>query len=572
MVEGQAGVSPTKYRPVLEIGRGGMATVCLALVHGPAGFNKLQVIKRLRPALAADPEFLQMFLDEARLAGRINHPNVVQTNEVGFDGQFYFIAMEYLDGQTLEFVNRTLQKTGGNLPLPMHLLVLTETLAGLHFAHELADFDGSPLNVVHRDVSPQNVMIGYDGHVKLLDFGIAKAADSSADTRTGVMKGKCAYMSPEQFGGARVDRRADVFAVGVMLWRALTGKRLWKGLSELEIFTKLSHAEIPTPRSVKDDVPEELERICMRALHPKREDRFQTAAEFQSALEDYMISANMRASEREIGKYLSDLFGDRREMVRAAVEAQVRQAPGAEARPSSAPAPASTSAEVRHLWSLIPSSASSPSDVAPVLGASNDIREAHSSAVDVPPRRRVRVSMLVSVGTAAVAVLVFAATRSLRPLPAPAAAPPLAEPAEAVPSMPQVVRLTIHATPEEAKLYLDDIPLDGNPATGVFPRDGASHRVRAEAPGYTTKREIANFDTSMVAVDVALDHEKATKPMLWSQAPRTRHAPPVAPPPSAQVDHEPVPTALPLPPAPPPKPPGPGTKWLPVDPADPWPR
>src|SRR5262249_8752669 len=165
-----------------------------------------------------------MFLAEARLAARINHPNVVQTNEVGFDGQFYYIVMAYIEGPSLENIVRRL---GASFPLNLHLYILLQALAGLHEAHELKDFEGRPLNVVHRDVSPHNIMVSYEGEVKILDFGIAKAADSGGNTRTGIMKGKCAYMAPEQYGSGDVDRRADVFAAGVCLWQAITGARLW---------------------------------------------------------------------------------------------------------------------------------------------------------------------------------------------------------------------------------------------------------------------------------------------------------------------------------------------------------
>jgi len=170
-----------KYRPIFELGRGGMANVILAVVQGPGGFNKLQVIKQLRSELALDPEFLTMFLDEARLSARINHSNVVQTNEVGHDGRHYFIAMEYLEGQSLEAFLRRAHTMGG-LPLQMFLKIIVDSLEGLHYAHELADFEGNHLHVVHRDVSPQNIFVTYDGVTKVLDFGIAKAADSSSDT------------------------------------------------------------------------------------------------------------------------------------------------------------------------------------------------------------------------------------------------------------------------------------------------------------------------------------------------------------------------------------------------------
>ena len=205
-----------------------MAVVHLAVMHAQAGFNKLLVIKQIHERFTVDPEVLGMFLDEARLAARLSHPNVVQTNEVGQDGERHFLTMEYLDGQPL---NRVLwrMKDRGGLPLGLHLRVLADVLAGLHYAHELVDYDGSPLGVVHRDVTPHNVFVTYDGAVKVVDFGIAKARDALTHTKVGIIKGKIAYMAPEQARGETVDRRADVFAVGVMLWEAVTGTRPWKG-------------------------------------------------------------------------------------------------------------------------------------------------------------------------------------------------------------------------------------------------------------------------------------------------------------------------------------------------------
>ncbi len=232
-----------KYRFVATLGHGGMAEVFLAVALGPAGFNKLQVIKRLRPNLAEDPDLCAMFLDEARLAARLNHRNVVQTNEVDrVDGQ-YFMAMEYLDGQPLHRILVQAKKLGRPLPLPAISRVLCDALAGLHYAHQLADYDGAPLGVVHRDVSPQNIFVTYDGQVKIVDFGIAKAARRAVETETGVIKGKVSYMAPEQAFGD-VDGRADVFAVGVVLWELVAGRRLWQGMGDPEILGALVR-EVP---------------------------------------------------------------------------------------------------------------------------------------------------------------------------------------------------------------------------------------------------------------------------------------------------------------------------------------
>jgi serine/threonine-protein kinase len=236
-----------KYRLLAELGRGGMATVYLALVSGPVGFHKLVVIKQIGGEFAEEPEFLTMFLDEARLAARLNHPNVVQTNEVGQDGLRHFICMEYLEGQPLTAVTRRLVRQKPVLSLGMQLRIAVDALAGLHYAHELADFDGTPLGVVHRDVSPHNIFVTYTGQVKVVDFGIAKAMSSASATRPGVLKGKVAYMSPEQARGDAVDRRADIFAMGVILWEMATGKRLFHGLPEIQIVQAVLQADIPRP-------------------------------------------------------------------------------------------------------------------------------------------------------------------------------------------------------------------------------------------------------------------------------------------------------------------------------------
>ncbi len=323
----QPGSSARGTRLLLELGRGGMGIVYLALAHGHGGFTKLKVVKRLRPDIADDPRARQMFLDEAKLAARLLHPNIVQTNEVGFDGKHYFMEMEYLEGQSFDALQRRAGGLDVAIPLDTQLWIITQTLAGLHHAHEQRDLNGTPLNVVHRDVSPHNVFLTYDGAVKVLDFGIAKAADTQSETTTGVVKGKATYMAPEQAAHKPTDRRADIFACGVMLWQAVTGQRLWAGMNDFQIYVKLTEGTIPSPRSVQPEVSEALDAICVKALAPAAANRYGTAAEMQSAIEDHLEATGTKAGPKTVAKLLGELFAERRAQVQAEIEARSKGAP-----------------------------------------------------------------------------------------------------------------------------------------------------------------------------------------------------------------------------------------------------
>jgi serine/threonine-protein kinase len=313
-----------KYQLIAELGHGGMAEVYLAVAAGPANFNKLAVIKQIRPQFAEDPEFLTMFLDEARLAARLNHPNVVQTNEVGADDGRYFISMEYLEGQPLNrILSRVTREKDNELTLGMQLRVVVEALAGLHHAHELCDYDGTPLAVVHRDISPHNVFVTYAGQVKVVDFGIAKALSSSSETRTGVLKGKIAYMAPEQAMGERVDRRADIFSVGMVLWEVLAGRRMFKGVPDVAALQRIVSGDLPSPRSVQPLVPERLDALCMKALAPRREDRHESAAVLATDLEAAMDELGLKGSPREVGKLVEKYFESERARIKVLVEAHL---------------------------------------------------------------------------------------------------------------------------------------------------------------------------------------------------------------------------------------------------------
>ena len=524
---GPGGNTLGKYRLIAELGHGGMAEVFLAVVRGPAGFNKLVVIKQIRPQLAEDPEFLGMFLDEARLAARLSHPNVVQTNEVGQEGERYFIAMEYLEGQPLNRVLHRLQKSGG-LPLGMHLQILCDALAGLQHAHELADYDGTPLDVVHRDVTPHNVFVTYDGQVKVVDFGIAKALNSSSETRSGVLKGKVAYMAPEQARGERVDRRADVFSVGVMLWEAATGKRLWKGVPDITILQRLLSGAIPSPREVRPDVPEALDQIVTRALSHHREDRYATAAELQLAIEHYLESIGERVHERDVGRMVVANFEADRAKIKAIIDEQLRAKPTAIGDAALLPI-----IDPHTHSSVIGTGGGSVSEVSsrkveivggPASSVSYSGQSAlfsHSASSPNAAGGRSRRGILAAVavaGGALLAVLFWQMTKS--PPPPPAAATPAsgaitaavapAAPAGAVAAVTEV-EIAVSARPAEAKLFLDGKPLAGNPFKGKLPKDGATHLLRVEAAGYAAHTESLTLERDR-SMDVVLAKEAETRP------------------------------------------------------------
>jgi serine/threonine-protein kinase len=315
-----------KYQLIAEIARGGMGVVYLAMIQGPGNFNKLVVVKELKPELVEEPTFLTMFLDEARLAARLSHPNIVQTNEVGNDGDRYYLAMEYLDGRGFDHVRRRARSTGSGLSLAMSLRVLCDMLAGLDYAHRLTDFDGTPLGVVHRDVSPQNVFVTFDGQVKLLDFGIAKAADSTHETRAGVFKGKVAYMSPEQARGTKVDPRADVFSTGVMLWEILTGRRTREGQNDQEKLWALVAADLPRASSIKPSVPPELDEICARAMAWDRDERYASARDLGDDLERYLAKTGEIVTARDLAARVTEMFREDRTTTNALIEAYVANA------------------------------------------------------------------------------------------------------------------------------------------------------------------------------------------------------------------------------------------------------
>jgi serine/threonine protein kinase len=300
------------YTLLGKLGHGGMAEVFLALEEGVGGFRKLVVIKRLHRHLEDEPEMVRMFLDEARLAARLSHPNVVQTNRIGTFGGQHFMVMEYLEGQPLSKLIRRLAKEERTLPPALVARIMSDALDGLHYAHEARDFDGSPLHIVHRDISPQNIFVTYDGGVKLLDFGIAKAATQEAVTHTGLVKGKFAYIAPEQAeaDAPALDRRADVWSMGVVLWEALTGRRLFKADNELATLNETLNKLVPKPDRVRPDVPEALADVALAALGRSVDDRYPTAAAMQADVDDWIAASSTRASRSALAGFMRELYDE----------------------------------------------------------------------------------------------------------------------------------------------------------------------------------------------------------------------------------------------------------------------
>ncbi|WP_338867013.1 serine/threonine protein kinase [Myxococcus stipitatus] len=300
-----AGMQIGKYVVRRKLAEGGMAEIYLCTAQGAEGFEKEVVIKRVRSFLASDPEFVGMFIAEARLASRLNHANVVQIFDFDKHEDTYYLAMEYVRGCSLWELRRRCKEMMDPVPPMLVAHIGAEVARGLHYAHRLK-VNGHPLDLVHRDVTPQNVLLSHDGAVKLTDFGIAKAGKKL--TQPGVLKGKFAYMSPEQARGEDVDSRTDLFALGVVLWELLTGGRLFDGESELAVLRAVQHSVIPPPARLNPEVPEALDAVVMRALERDPAARFQTAGEFERALAQCVLEHATSVDDTDLGAFMRRLF------------------------------------------------------------------------------------------------------------------------------------------------------------------------------------------------------------------------------------------------------------------------
>jgi serine/threonine protein kinase len=296
-----------RYEVLGRIAFGGMAEIFLGRETTSVGASRYLVIKRILPHVADDNQFVQMFLDEARLAIQLNHPNICHIYEFGELESSYFIAMEWINGVPLGKLIRKSRIVGG-IPVELSVRIIAQISEALHYAHRAKDALGRPMNIVHRDVSPHNVMVAYDGQVKLLDFGIAKASSHTSKTEAGVVKGKFSYMAPEQCLGKPIDARADVFALGICLYETLTGQALYHKENEYETMRAVIHDPVPPMREARKDIPEALDAIVAKALKKKQEERYQSAGELQAALEGWLAESRKVVNAASVAELMEELY------------------------------------------------------------------------------------------------------------------------------------------------------------------------------------------------------------------------------------------------------------------------
>ena len=420
-----------------EIAAGGMASIFLGKMCGPVGFTPIVAIKKMHPQYSKDPEFVRMFVDEARLASRIRHPNIVPVTDVHAEGDELFLVLEYVHGESLGRLVSAGRRAGVRLPQAIVAAIICDVLHGLHAAHEARDEQGEPLGIVHRDVSPQNILVGSDGVARVLDFGVAKAAGRVSSTRDGQVKGKLGYMAPEHVRGEVVDRRADIYAASVVLWESLAGERLFRAENEGHMVERMLFGAISPPSSVRPDIPPALDSVVMRGLSRERSDRFATAKELALAL----AAAVVPASTTEVGEWVEAHALDALEE-RAKLVAEVLARKPVEAVVASAPVPSS----------LTPGPAALP-----------------------PAAPRARRPAL-SVGLGALVVVALFVGYGVRTYATGAVAPPAAPaaPEKAPPSASASVTPVPPAPPSAAAAASSPVPLPSPSAEGVPPRANAA--------------------------------------------------------------------------------------------------
>lgn len=547
VVEGEARLFG-EFDLIAKLGRGGMAEAFLAAKRAKPA--ELVVVKRLTPDFADDLDHRAMLEEEARIMPLFSHPNVVRTVEAGEqDGQAY-LAMEFLDGLPLDQCFDAILALGREAALH----VVCELLDGLHYVHELRGQDGTALDIVHRDVSPHNVFVTYEGRVTVVDFGIATSRGRAKHTSTGVVRGKLAYMAPEQALCDQVDRRSDVFAVGVIFWELLHGRRYWENLGEVQILKRMTFGDLP---GIDDDIEEPLRGVLARALAAKPEERFATARDLRAELVKLKSS---QLSRRQLGQAVEDAAAGYRDAVRAVVDAHLTAARGTEGLPgvdpaapsrreavgtddiapssrtSSAAAPVSSQAGPsagavspvtmpppgypQGAVGAVTAAAQSPVSEASVLPfkAATDAEPARfftetggASSLDLPqkPRGRGRgwswaIALAAAIGAGVLGIVLMTRTNDPRPDSASSGADP--KPAPTAASEGTLVSFELKVQPEGARVFLDEMQIPELPFSAKLERNGKARALRVEADGYVPQSKIVVMDRDQT-IEVSLQAE-----------------------------------------------------------------
>ena len=435
-VQLEVGSSANSYAILAKLATGGMAELFLARNASAAGIERYVVLKRVLAQRANDEAFVRMFLDEARLVAQLQHPNIAQVYDTGVLGDSYFFTMEYVHGETVREIMHRAYDLEQTVPVACALTIVAAAAAGLHHAHERIGIDGKPLHIVHRDVSPSNLMVSYEGQVKVVDFGVAKAnARSSGETHSGTVKGKIAYLSPEQCRGRPIDRRSDLFSLGIVLWELIAGDRLWQRETDYEIMDAIVKEPAPSLRERRADVPLEIDAIVQKLLAKEPADRYQTCDELLEEIENAAMKTGQSLSVASLARFMRELFGQRPEPW---VQMGVRDTRAEAVTVTASPAMWSggggaevTSAQLAQLPDISTRSGwpeSSMDALATTLARSPET--ASVSEVRAPKRRTiVMLSLAVAVGIAVVAGLLVMQSGAGEAQPA---APPPAAPVAAI--------------------------------------------------------------------------------------------------------------------------------------------
>ena len=468
---------------------GGMAEIFKAKTFGHGGFENVVVIKRILAHLSENPSFVKMFMDEAKITALLQHGNIVRIYDFGKIDRNYFIAMECVEGKDVKQVLRKLAERRKLIPREFAVYIAMEAAKGLDYAHKRTTLQGAPLDIVHRDVSPSNILVSYNGEVKVADFGIVKAANCAETTNEGMLKGKFEYMSPEQAGGKDIDRRSDIFSVGIILWEMLTGRRLFKTDSELKTLEKIKSGDFEAPSKMNHTVPPRLDEIVMRALAVDPDDRYADARDLHADLLDFLYPAPPDVTQQSLALYMKDLFTEEVSGERDRMEEGTRLA--------QAMHETAASVDLEPDWEEGGSARSQPG------------KAAVEAQQQPPPSRMplvaaiVLLSVVIMIGIGAVAWIY------------------LDQPAQTTPSEMQVQvaapttsTIRVKVSPVVGKVYLDG-RLYGEQKEVVIDKvtPGAEHTLRVEADGYQAYEEKMTLEAgSTLPVPVVLTAVPATPP------------------------------------------------------------